>query len=666
MAKCSLRFYEKSKLSPEKNWCFDNIETYLGTLTAFDVSDFQYQRFELDKEIRVDFTQNEQTISTSAKRYDYLRISTTINNTAIYYYYFIIKTRQVSESTIAYQLRMDTINTFKYSASIGNDKYTLSAKTLVKREHKDRFDSSKILYLSQANVYDDLPDTYNTDPIENKLYMFEFDSIYDSLAIGTDTYTFIATKFFLTFYDEDNKVVPPYHFCTNYIEIENLGSGNLVIRADSMGGGTSTINITRKYKMELVLNEWIVVGAALTNWVNMMNKYRPRKNPRFVYPRIIDNYQEGLSTQLFKKNESQLLDLDDNNQWYVVFASSSAVDSEVNYEPKYVNPVQIRFYSDNGYTLSTSAPHEVILYASSIIIPQYKNSQEYMSYVQPVTSTLGDVYIKIGGTTYDFHDYKVLYFGRKNNSDLVFYYVQLIKRDNTIIDLTNVESIIFHGINEIDVWGDWWSGHRQGQQKININSSGGSYSGTTIAWDSVDLTDSRLIKCFAFPYAPMEFLIGKDSFEELPDGVIFNTDNVMELYDRNIKFNYQKQFSTDILDHVYISYFSGTLTAQARNIKYESKMFHSDYYQPKFVYDSFSFGFMLENIDVNKYNEQFQDSKTLYTTYVVSNNVQSKFMFMFDSYVLKRSNQDYDNVLCIERNIDFIVRLFVIEIFFIT
>ena len=70
MAKCSLRFYEKSKLKPDKNWCFDSIETYLSTLTYFDVSDFQYQRFELDKEIRVDFAQSEQTISSSAKRYD--------------------------------------------------------------------------------------------------------------------------------------------------------------------------------------------------------------------------------------------------------------------------------------------------------------------------------------------------------------------------------------------------------------------------------------------------------------------------------------------------------------------------------------------------------------------------------------------------------------------
>ena len=139
MAKCSLRFYEKSKLKPENNWCFDDIETYLATLTAFDVSDFQYQRFELEKEIRVDFTQNEQTISSGAKKYDYLRISLTINNTPIYYYYFITKTRQVSESTIAYALRMDTLNTFKYDSTSGNNKYTLSKKTLVKREHKDRF-----------------------------------------------------------------------------------------------------------------------------------------------------------------------------------------------------------------------------------------------------------------------------------------------------------------------------------------------------------------------------------------------------------------------------------------------------------------------------------------------------------------------------------------------
>ena len=656
MAKCSLRFYEKSKLSPEKNWCFDNIETYLGTLTAFDVSDFQYQRFELDKEIRVDFTQNEQTISTSAKKYNYLRISTTINNTAIYYYYFIIKTRQISESTIAYQLRMDTINTFKYSASSGNDKYTLSAKTLVKREHKDRVDKSETLLLSQDNVYPDEPEIYNTQPINDKKYIFDFDTIYDSLPVATDTYTFVPTTFAINIYYANNTLKESYP-CTDFIEIEKIGGNNLIVRSKNVSTGTNiSLDVNRKYKMIVTLIHFYNVGSAYANWTAMLNKYRPRTNPEFVYKRIIDIYQEGLSTQLFKMREETLYDLDKENQWYVMYASSSAVDSEVDYEPKYINPVQIRFYSTAGYTITSSGSTEVVLYASSSIIPKYKNSEEYMEYVQSTPSTMGDVYVKIGGVTYDFHDYKRLYFYRKNNSDLVFSAVQIDKRDNTQVNLTNVESIIFYGINEVEVWGQWLN-HRKGDEQIAINSGETSYSGTCPDWSNVDITDSRLIKCFAFPYAPLSALVGKakpdavNDFTDLPTGLIFSTDNVIEVDNRTLNFKYQKAFSTNVLKNVYIAksnYIS--YTAKPRNIIYESKMLHSDYYQPKFVYDSFSFGFILENIDISSYYENFQDGGKLYTTYVVSNNVQSKFMFMFDSYVLKRSTQDYDNVLCIERN----------------
>ena len=650
MAKCSLRFYEKSKLSPEKNWCFDNIETYLGTLTAFDVSDFQYQRFELDKEIRVDFTQNEQTISTSAKRYDYLRISTTINNTAIYYYYFIIKTRQVSESTIAYQLRMDTINTFKYSASIGNDKYTLSAKTLVKREHKDRVDVSNILLLSEDNVYPDEPEIYNTEPINGKSFLFDFDSIYDTIPLGSNMFTFTPWTFSISIYYANNTLKESYP-CQDYVEIYKIGGNNYSVRSTNSSTGTTVqMDITRKYKMVLTLISHYNVGSAYANWQSMLNMFRPRTNPQFVYKRIIDYYQEGLSTQLFKTNEEALFDSDKDNQWYVMYASSSAVDSEVDYEPKYINPVQIRFYSDKGYTLTSSGSTEVVLYASSAIIPKYKNSEEYMEYVQPNASTLGDVYVKIGGVTYDFHDYKYLYFSRKNNSDLVFNAVQLIKRDNTFVNLSNIESIIFYGINEVEVWGQWLN-HRKGDEQIAINSGETSYSGTCPEWNNVDITDSRLIKCFAFPYAPLEFLVGKDDFTDLPDGLIFSTDNVIEVNNRTLNFKYQKRFSTNVLKNVYIEKSNYTsFTSKPRNIIYESKMLHSDYYQPKFVYDSFSFGFTLENIDIDEYYTNFQDASKLYTTYVVSNNVQSKFMFMFDSYVLKRSFQDYDNVLCIERN----------------
>lgn len=167
------------------------------------------------------------------------------------------------------------------------------------------------------------------------------------------------------------------------------------------------------------------------------------------------------------------------------------------------------------------------------------------------------------------------------------------------------------------------------------------------------MTDPRLIKCIAFPYAPCEFLVGVTSFRAVPDGVVFNTDNVLELnIQQSELFNYTKSFEgvspqqnvlMDVEDMVIGSKI-------AKNIKYESKLFHSDYYQAKFVYDSFSFLFQLENIDIDKYIENSTNFKNLEVNYVCSRNVQSKFMFGFPQYALKMSIQDYDNVLTIERN----------------
>ena len=87
-----------------------------------------------------------------------------------------------------------------------------------------------------------------------------------------------------------------------------------------------------------------------------------------------------------------------------------------------------------------------------------------------------------------------------------------------------------------------------------------------------------------------------------------------------------------------------------RNKIWESKLFHSDYYQPKFVYDSFSFTFLLENIDIRDYYANVTDYKDLRVNYICSQNIQSKFLFMFPQCSYYRSNQDYDDVLCIERN----------------
>ena len=138
----------------------------------------------------------------------------------------------------------------------------------------------------------------------------------------------------------------------------------------------------------------------------------------------------------------------------------------------------------------------------------------------------------------------------------------------------------------------------------------------------------------------------------MPDGFTFNADNFIQLSNtQKYNFRYQKNFKVASPLHNINLFDSNIGASKPRNIKYESKLFHSDYYQPKFVYDSFSFMFALESVDVDTINESYlQLDDNFYLTYVVSRNVQSKFLFIFDEYYLVRAIQDYDNVLPIERN----------------
>ena len=85
-----------------------------------------------------------------------------------------------------------------------------------------------------------------------------------------------------------------------------------------------------------------------------------------------------------------------------------------------------------------------------------------------------------------------------------------------------------------------------------------------------------------------------------------------------------------------------------RNMMYETKLFHSDYYQMKFVYDSFSYLVRMENtraIDKLEYLSEF--------SFYVSTTLSSKMIFTFKDLEfdkVKTDQQDYTNVMYVSRN----------------
>ena len=124
-----LTFYKDSQILPSKNFIVDSIETYLATLTNFGVNDFQYLRPSLEMTIKVH--KDEVFCAMLVENnYNYLKVL----QDSRAYYYFVIKKTQKAQETVEFELRMDTINTFRY----GTD-FIATDRTKVIREHKDRF-----------------------------------------------------------------------------------------------------------------------------------------------------------------------------------------------------------------------------------------------------------------------------------------------------------------------------------------------------------------------------------------------------------------------------------------------------------------------------------------------------------------------------------------------
>ena len=79
----------------------------------------------------------------------------------------------------------------------------------------------------------------------------------------------------------------------------------------------------------------------------------------------------------------------------------------------------------------------------------------------------------------------------------------------------------------------------------------------------------------------------------------------------------------------------------------ESKLYHSEFFQPTYYYDSFAFKFELEKLYVSDYvgNYSKTDIKFLMTS-----TINSKFMFTFDNYDCGKANQNYSKYLPVIRN----------------
>ena len=168
--------------------------------------------------------------------------------------------------------------------------------------------------------------------------------------------------------------------------------------------------------------------------------------------------------------------------------------------------------------------------------------------------------------------------------------------------------------------------------------------------DSIDRTDAKNIKLITLPYCPTPIAVSKNN-------VVFGnewwyTNNTLQLRDLSTKFKntIETAYPHQIADLVWNTY-QVTLDGTGNRSRKDPKLYHSDFYYKKFVYDSFGKIFRTECLDWQGSLETSKDTPRFAFEFVTSRNIVSKFLFIFPEYKTgNKGTEDYDNMLAVARN----------------
>ena len=409
--------------------------------------------------------------------------------------------------------------------------------------------------------------------------------------------------------------------------------------------------------------------------------------------RMIDKYPEEISATLFKHKEEYIYFerrrpsstgtmTKYHQSWYLVYLSNDdPVNSSNDTESKYVNPVRCLVASDNGYRVSMSAQTGISVRIDTNL-SQFWNDNEEVLAIRDFDNDGNTISIVIGGTTYTLvprgsystNQFSMILFRKQNNTDTTFKVYGYQADSSNHWTVTSIGTFAYFDIShcqycllqKVALWGADISNYTayfvlNYDNSVNFEyfiGSGNQEAVNEIStkFSDIDLTNPKLVKIICLPYAPMKFLNGNvlGVVNDIPSNIVWNSSmKLLEI--------------TDVQTHEFCNYIEGgdfgyspfydlettlpeTLTHyDTISAEYESKLYHSDFYQVKFVYDSFSFLFQLEYVNPED-NDEFDTSLFRWEFYC-NHNLVSKFMFKFPDYIVgKYEIQDYNNCLLVERN----------------
>lgn len=499
-----------------------------------------------------------------------------------HFYFFILKSAWKSTKTIELSLSIDSVNTFK-------DDFTFNKKTNIIRQHKDRI-KENIKHLSDTASTNVGIGTANSGDI-----------VVPEL-IGATNFTVVSKGFSIT---------PPSQGGGSVGDVSLISeTGTIHFTYSSSGTGTAKVTIT--YKAENNLG----------------------------YARDIDMVQEGINAPQYHKSSDDTIIKENNTNlnWYLIYKNKNEPSAEIEN-----NPVQCFLCSDEDILVKPSDhKYTAEWYRDKFMERGGVGTKFYLI----STENLGS-YIEIRNVnhavlhTIDLSGRKIIRIARDGFLINVVIYTydtawnltgSIAYGDGTYIYFNEVSV----GRNGADSTDYWTISEYPVDPEINLPQEG-----HIKPISQIDRTDNKLIKIIKLPYSPSSFVYDGYLDYDRATWVYNTTESLLQLTDLNIKFDNTFEANVNPFEVLVVNIPEITHT-ELRDDYYESKLYSSELYVPKFIYDSFNLNFELQNMATvpSEFNVDFTTTST----------INSTFMFTFPEYELKYSSQDYDNILIVRRN----------------
>lgn len=354
--------------------------------------------------------------------------------------------------------------------------------------------------------------------------------------------------------------------------------------------------------------------------------------------RIVDREPESITPELFRSSaETTIYDSDANFDWFLVYKTEQELGESDN------NPLHCY--------LCASQDLELGMNVLTKTIDAEDFPEEYYLYFRNNAYNYGT--IVVGGNTINVtSDYYYViqndgvsiqvtiflangnYSSSASGPSITFtgVFERIYKSNSVIFDTSKIDTTAFGVIVEMN-----------DQYFVGVGNNA-----TIKSIDSIDRTDSKIMKIIALPYCPVNY-----TYDEDEDKYTFNMSNWE--YSYGMQMLMLKDLSIDFIHQIYTKANSDMYAyaipipaskVYLKSVDYESKLYNSSFYQVKYFYDTFNKVLPYEDYDHDLDND-------VYTTISlkVTNQIQSRFIFNFnvDDYSYK-SLGDYPQYMIVQRN----------------